>query len=33
MISLLGAGGAYILYRACTEAGKWIQQKVNESKK
>ena len=33
MLSFAGLGGAYLLYRACTEAGKWIQKEINESKK
>lgn len=32
-MSLLGTGGAYILYRVCVETNKWIQKKLNESNK
>lgn len=32
MLTISSGAAAYIMYRACTEAGKWIQKKIDESK-
>lgn len=33
MLTISSGALAYIVYRACTEVGKWIQKGINESKK
>ena len=33
MLTISSGTLAYIVYRACTEVGKWIQKEINESKK
>ena len=33
MLSFAGLGGAYLLYRACTETKKWIEKEIEEAKK
>lgn len=32
MLTISSGVAAYLMYRACTETGKWIQKKIDESK-